>query len=409
MLFVVNGRIADTTGGHKIAHYVFSHEYDAYSITFPFSVSRPYMFARNHTPLYERGWMLQERVLSRSTIHLGRQVLWECMSSVAWEAFPLLSKSINYIKDEIRHYKEFLTPEDGELKSTKSEFDLQYEFSGMCMAVVSRFSHISLTEPRDRLVAIRGIMNRLRDKVPHPATSSYAGGLWDTGDSFALYLNWSRATNYQEEWASPKAHQLTGVLNQHFSSWSWAASFCDVAFTSCNDRKKFDSHRELIKLDFLQGSDNNVTDPLGPARIVLRGKPIPLINPAEILIGGQTDPVLFKTVKCALPAHTSPATGEICPSCEHGFAISLIITLDQPIRAQNKQEVERALLPLYDSNNKLYGLVLERVGTQNESPVYKHLGDFKEYEADDCLSNLLHLNPKGAGKLVKKIPEELYK
>lgn len=40
-------------------------------------------------PLYKRGWVLQERILSVRTLHFGRQQLfWECQCEVGNEVFP---------------------------------------------------------------------------------------------------------------------------------------------------------------------------------------------------------------------------------------------------------------------------------------------------------------------------------
>lgn len=440
---------ADSTGEHKMGHYMFSRRINPFQTTLGY---RQYEYNNNPAPLYERGWTLQERLLSRRTIHVGKQVLWECMSSWAWDTFPLLNDDNNRIRDEtqdieetfpelgefinwamsnstylpnnlhkgdnrnpdeIHHYKRFLAHEFGDLKSTQSESDHQWAFYTMWKSLVCGFSHMSLTEPKDKLVAIRGIMNRLQDKVPHPDTSSYAGGLWDTGDSFGLYLHWQTTLSQPKVWLSPETRQLAGVLVQHFPSWSWAAGWCGVQLDTISEKSEFDSHQELIKLESIRGSDDNGTDPLGPARIVLRGKLVPLINQAELLTEGQTQSGFCFQAKCLLPAHINKYTGKMCGICADGFLTFPMINLDRPIMAQDPHG-ELALLPLYASSNKLSnklrGLVLERIGTLHESPVYKRVGDFRDYVSEDCLCNFMHISPsrsKGR-RLVQRIPEELY-
>ena len=41
-----------------------------------------------HCSLFRRGWVLQERLLSRRTVYFGKQLRWECSTTVATEAFP---------------------------------------------------------------------------------------------------------------------------------------------------------------------------------------------------------------------------------------------------------------------------------------------------------------------------------
>jgi hypothetical protein len=43
----------------------------------------------DRSPLYIRGWTFQELLLSRRTVHVGRQLYWECASLRASESFPI--------------------------------------------------------------------------------------------------------------------------------------------------------------------------------------------------------------------------------------------------------------------------------------------------------------------------------
>lgn len=44
--------------------------------------------AVNSAPLSQRGWVFQERILSKRAVHFGHQLYWECASLSACETFP---------------------------------------------------------------------------------------------------------------------------------------------------------------------------------------------------------------------------------------------------------------------------------------------------------------------------------
>ncbi|KAH7628720.1 hypothetical protein B0T09DRAFT_344492 [Sordaria sp. MPI-SDFR-AT-0083] len=78
-----------------------------------------------HAPLYKRGWTLQERALSTRTLHCGKQLYWECMTSKASEAFPSL-----HIQDRKMLDSTWRNPVQG-LKRVVSDADLFRAFSSV--------------------------------------------------------------------------------------------------------------------------------------------------------------------------------------------------------------------------------------------------------------------------------------
>ncbi|KAL9620021.1 MAG: hypothetical protein Q9160_005398 [Pyrenula sp. 1 TL-2023] len=156
-------------------------------------------------PLTQRGWVLQERLLSRRVIHFGRQqVLWECR-----------------LKDTMEVLTQGLLPGRNAMKSRVKELDLEkfvmFSFEPgkqpekhLWLAVlwahlIERYSNALLTYPRDKLVALSGIAA----KMAEDSGSRYVAGLWQDGIEHLLI------------WQT--AHIPSGGRSLMAPSWSWAS------------------------------------------------------------------------------------------------------------------------------------------------------------------------------------------
>jgi hypothetical protein len=111
------------------------------------------------SPLSRRGWVLQERILSRRVLHFAKgELLWECMECSARE------RTIGTSQEDSG--KRFIGPrhiDDGTIIEIGQWYD-----------VVCQYSGLDLTFDKDVLAAIDGISSTFRD-----ATSlQYAAGLW---------------------------------------------------------------------------------------------------------------------------------------------------------------------------------------------------------------------------------------
>ncbi|KAF2107047.1 hypothetical protein BDV96DRAFT_506859 [Lophiotrema nucula] len=99
--------------------------------------------------LNSRGWVLQERALSRRTVFFtSRQVYWECGAGIHCETLTRLQNSkvaflgdANFPKSAIEHYR------DGRQLLIQDLYE--------------RYSGLAFTKPSDRAVAILGLQNRL--------------------------------------------------------------------------------------------------------------------------------------------------------------------------------------------------------------------------------------------------------
>lgn len=138
-------------------------------------------------PLLQRAWCIQERLLSRRTLHFSRpELFWECKTKSASENFP----------DEFPRalrFDEFYEKEKGDALSWED--------------VVHMYTRTSLTKSTDKLVAIGGIAA----SVQKTRKDSYLAGLWRRELEKGLYWN---------VWVGEAVKRPT---TYRAPSWSWAA------------------------------------------------------------------------------------------------------------------------------------------------------------------------------------------
>lgn len=177
-------------------------------------------------PLTKRGWVFQERFLAPRVIHFGpEQVLWECASLDACEAFP---QGVPAIVQSPRHtgfkrldflFKNYrgdgLPPGTGRVLSMTEE-DLLY-----CWCeIVQAYTRTSLTKPRDKLIALAGVaqlMSSSSDLTHVTSSKKYLAGLFE--QHLLLMLEWHSYGNISSQF------EPAGVRPPQYRapSWSWAS------------------------------------------------------------------------------------------------------------------------------------------------------------------------------------------
>ncbi|KAK8185768.1 heterokaryon incompatibility protein-domain-containing protein [Phyllosticta citribraziliensis] len=123
----------------------------------------------NEGPITCRGWILQERLLAPRVVHFGRkQLFWECMTSMCSETFPANLLDFSWdppISSGRRHtWKHIL--------DSNQTFILESDYEGPGRelfldwdGLVRDFSLTKLTVPSDKLVAIAGLANDMKEKL----------------------------------------------------------------------------------------------------------------------------------------------------------------------------------------------------------------------------------------------------
>ncbi|KAG8670949.1 hypothetical protein FPOAC2_04239 [Fusarium poae] len=169
-------------------------------------------------PLLERGWCLQEWLLSPRILHWTKNgLIWQCRHGFFWEGQKdfceegperisghsgIPSRFINDCPFKMGLSDQASTSISHILESTKNHA-LGYHWSYL----IQSYNQMNLTKPEDRLAAIHGIATCLsnRHKV------GYFAGIFEHKTMNGLL--WSKA---------PNAERLTKI--EGFPSWSWASA-----------------------------------------------------------------------------------------------------------------------------------------------------------------------------------------
>lgn len=146
-----------------------------------------------NSPLSERGWCLQEAILSRRILHFRQdRVIWQCKESLTAEDYANLRQDPDETTTVHRIHSFSKLPVTPSLNDWFN--------------VVEDYSRRRLTVSRDKLYAMRGLSNFFRSSLG----DIYLDGLWLTGIHSCLL--WISATGEMQEPPSPRA-----------PTWSWAA------------------------------------------------------------------------------------------------------------------------------------------------------------------------------------------
>ncbi|KAF4339785.1 tol [Fusarium beomiforme] len=158
-------------------------------------------------PLFRRGWVFQEWILSPRTIHVARdQLWWTSASDMASGGFAANETCEGFDFDIDREYVHTMAP--GILYSTEnqSETSLQTIWHSLLQEYMSR----SLTFESDRLVAFAGIAEfyRYHAKIP---PNSYLAGIW----RYVLLQDLL--------WTISEGRKVSPPQKYRAPSWSWAS------------------------------------------------------------------------------------------------------------------------------------------------------------------------------------------
>lgn len=165
-------------------------------------------------PLLNRGWVIQEVLLSPRTLFCGKdELLWHCREGKACQCSTGPNDGMATAQD----YVKFPKPDGlGNLPLALNLVETWHE-------IVGRYSMTKLTYPSDKLMAIDGLAQFLRPFK----NSEYLAGLWS--DSLALDMLWrvdtlglSSSRTVQSGATTPRKTKWSSD-RWLFPTWSWAS------------------------------------------------------------------------------------------------------------------------------------------------------------------------------------------
>jgi hypothetical protein len=146
-------------------------------------------------PLIGRGWVVQERLLSRRNLHFSHdQIFWECRSDSACETFPE--------KAPFKEIPQFLKHRFSRVVYGGDEGP--QSLTEVWSVLISQYTKCNLTYATDKLIAFGGIASTFSE----PLGQRYVAGLWL--ENLAYQLCWSGKRGTGQAYTAP--------------SWSWAST-----------------------------------------------------------------------------------------------------------------------------------------------------------------------------------------
>ncbi|TEA19931.1 hypothetical protein C8034_v004179 [Colletotrichum sidae] len=161
------------------------------------------------SPLYGRGWVFQERMLSPRLLQFGHdQIFWDCATTSACEALPAgLPPPLDAQASTDRGWRRRLQEADitvpSRIKDANGSLEKFWE------GAVLNYTSCELTKHDDKDKAMWGIAKLVRDMQ----REEYAYGLWSGG--LEEQLAWRVAGQPAKEPAKPD--------KEFFPSWSWTS------------------------------------------------------------------------------------------------------------------------------------------------------------------------------------------
>lgn len=185
-------------------------------------------------PLHRRGWVLRERLLSARTVHFSRtEVVWHCLEDLASEAVlerPAAAGDGLEARMEMAQVGDYTdmrmtvarAQQDGLTERHRAALRLAWK------KVLAHYTRCGLTQQRDKLVALSGIVHWLEEVLGDECLA----GLWrgEMPACLAWYADWGEVDRSKDErqvvpqpeaWLAP--------------SWSWASRNIPIEYPQYND------------------------------------------------------------------------------------------------------------------------------------------------------------------------------
>ncbi|KAH7372290.1 heterokaryon incompatibility protein-domain-containing protein [Pyrenochaeta sp. MPI-SDFR-AT-0127] len=186
-----------------------------------FLVVEPYVWVRRvlDSPVNQRAWVLQERLLAPRTIHYSSpELFWECRQCSLSESYPRMPapKTINSYPMKWCNFPQIETINATDNTFTNASLDHKTIFR-MWNEWIDKYMRCGITIPSDRLVAISGLAQQTMTVLE----DTYLAGLWRS--ILPAQLLW-----YSDGCKRVDGQAAHRPAVYRAPSWSWAAIESDI-------------------------------------------------------------------------------------------------------------------------------------------------------------------------------------
>lgn len=221
-----------------------------------------YNYNPPNAPLMQRGWVLQERILSPRVVHFdAEEIKWECQAMADCQCGGMVVIA-NFKRDYHACFKPNGTP-------------LPYEW----MRISEKYSALNFTYDSDRLVALSGLAEQ---GVQSGKGGKYLAGLWE------------HKLAHQLCWQIVNTHRRPDVCLA--PSWSWLSVFGRVIYSNRMDFTSTCSNIDvkIQEISCLSRDGNTATTSTSPVMGCIRLSGRGVSMPAELKNPGtQTTPPVY--------------------------------------------------------------------------------------------------------------------
>jgi len=107
-------------------------------------------------PLHQRGWVLQERLLSSRTVHFAKsEIIWHCLQDIGSQSIPTRIPAAGWIGSQIMDYSDIRITMAEMRGVTPKRAKLSRDWG----LLVGHYTRCGLTKGEDKLVAVFGIVD----------------------------------------------------------------------------------------------------------------------------------------------------------------------------------------------------------------------------------------------------------
>jgi len=194
-------------------------------------------------PLSERGWTLQERLLSPRSIHYGtHQMYWECQQCILaedgayfeprWRLLPMLNELVTKELSDALTALKISDHNAASLSGHDKVAALSWRLAWV--RLVEAYTSRKLTHDQDKLPALAGLVRKISTHI----SDTYLAGLWRS--SILETLNWRVFVDEPDVLSEdrelipllkPQKSEVRSPSRYRSPSWSWAAIDARVHFT----------------------------------------------------------------------------------------------------------------------------------------------------------------------------------
>ncbi|KAI1057398.1 hypothetical protein LB507_011525, partial [Fusarium sp. FIESC RH6] len=253
-------------------------------------------------PLLNRGWVLQERLLSPRVLYFATaSLMFSCEESVGEQEKSDLGRC-----PRPQHLGITTIDINARIKVNSDEW---VNDDSSWSRVIEEYSRLKLTNPDDRLSALSGLAQKVSQQLP-PGTK-YLAGLWSC--SLFQGLSWYNTQGSRRRISDAPGGILTecsrqsSKVHQGAPSWSWAVIGAEVIFPQMPYYKSCKTmfHAQICGTEIRPENPHDPTGRVSTGRIHLRGQTSPIIKSDYTLFNdpGLDRSIAYETTYFDCPMH----------------------------------------------------------------------------------------------------------